>query len=69
MLVSEEEIAAAMAFALREYHLVVEGGGAVGIAALLSDKVRKLGHNVAVVLSGSNVDIPILMKTAHNHHS
>jgi threonine dehydratase len=69
ILVSEEEIAAAMAFALEEYHLVVEGGGAVGIAALLSEKVRELGKNVAVVLSGSNVDIPILLEAAQNHHS
>ena len=68
ILVSEEEIAAAMAFALEEHHLVVEGGGAVGIAALLSEKVRDLGKNVAVVLSGSNVDIPILLKAAQSHH-
>jgi threonine dehydratase len=69
VLVSEEEIAAAMAFALEEYHLVVEGGGAVGIAALQSDKVRDLGKNVAVVLSGSNVDIPVLLEAARNHCS
>jgi len=69
ILVSEEEIAAAMAFALEEHHLVVEGGGAVGIAALLSEKIRELGNNVAVVLSGSNVDIPILLEAAQSHHS
>ena len=69
ILVSEEEIAAAMAFALEEHHLVVEGGGAVGIAAVLSEKVRELGKNVAVVLSGSNVDIPILLEAVQNHHS
>ncbi len=69
ILVSEEEIAAAMAFALEEHHLVVEGGGAVGIAALLSEKVQELGNNVAVVLSGSNVDIPVLLEAAQNHCS
>jgi len=69
VLVSEEEIAAAMAFALEEHHLVVEGGAAVGIAALQSDKVRDLGKNVAVVLSGSNVDIPVLLEAARNHRS
>jgi threonine dehydratase len=66
VLVSEEEIAAAMAFALEEHHLVVEGGAAVGIAALLSEKVRELGQNVAVVLSGSNVDTPILLEAVQN---
>ena len=69
ILVSEDEIAAAMAYALEEYHLVVEGGGAVGLAALLSDKVQELGKNIAVVLSGGNVDIPILLEAAQNHHS
>jgi threonine dehydratase len=67
VLVSEEEIAAAMAFALEEHHLVVEGGAAVGIAALLSEKVRDLGRNVAVVLSGGNVDLPILLEAVQNH--
>jgi len=69
VLVSEEDIAAAMAFALEEYHLVVEGGGAVGIAALLSEKVRNLGKNVAVVVSGGNVDIPILLEAVQSRHS
>jgi threonine dehydratase len=56
-----------MAFALEEYHLVVEGGAAVGIAALLSQKVPNLGKNVAVVVSGGNVDIPILLEVVQNH--
>lgn len=57
VLVSDEEIATAMAFALEEHHLVVEGGGAVGIAALLHRRVNGLGRNVVVVLSGSSVDV------------
>jgi threonine dehydratase len=67
VLVSEEEIARAMAFALERHHLVVEGGGAVGIAALLSGKVARLGQHVAVVLSGSNVDLPLLLHIAGDH--
>jgi threonine dehydratase len=69
ILVSEEEIAAAMAHALAELHLVVEGGGAVGIAALLSEKVRELGRNIAVVLSGSNVDTSVLLEAARARDS
>lgn len=61
VLVSEEEIAAAMIFALEEHHLVVEGGGAVGIAALMQGKVQHLGQQVAVVISGGNVDLPVLL--------
>ena len=60
-LVSEDEIAAAMAWALTEHRLVVEGGGAVGIAALLHGKVDVGGQNVAVVVSGGNVKIPVLL--------
>lgn len=61
VLVSEEEIAAAMTFALEKEHLVVEGGGAVGIAALLANKVSDLGENVGVVVSGSNVNLATLL--------
>lgn len=67
VLVSEEEIEKAMAFALDHHHLVVEGGGAVALAALLFDRVRGLGKQVAVVISGGNVEIPSLMKIARRH--
>jgi threonine dehydratase len=64
VLVSEHEIAAAMAFALDKHHLVVEGGGAVGIAALLYGKVGHLGKNIVVVVSGGNVELSILTQVA-----
>ena len=67
VLVSEEAIAEAMAFALETHHLVVEGAGAVGIAALLHQRVREVGRNVAVIVSGSNVEIPLLLKIAQEH--
>ncbi len=62
VLVSEDEIARGMAYAFERHHLVIEGGGAVGLAAVLSEKVRHLGQNVVVVLSGSNVDLQLLLK-------
>ncbi len=68
-LVSEDEIAAAMAWALREQHLVVEGGGAVGLAALLQGKVQNLGQRVVVVLSGSNVDLALLLEIAQERQT
>jgi threonine dehydratase len=67
ILVSEDEIADAMAFALNEHRLVVEGAGAVGIAAILSGKVRAHGQHVAVVVSGSNVNLPLLLRIAREH--
>ena len=62
VLVSEEEIAAGMAFAFKQHHLVVEGGGAVGLAALLHGKIDGLGEQVAVVVSGGNVNPALLME-------
>lgn len=63
-LVSEEAIADGMVFALDKHHLVVEGAGAVGIAALLEKRVQKIGRNVVVVISGGNEEIPMLCKIA-----
>ena len=54
--VSDREVAAAVAFAFRELKLVVEPGGAVGLAALLSDKIDVKGKIAVAVLSGGNVD-------------
>jgi threonine dehydratase len=67
VLVSEEEIAAAMVFALERHRLVVEGGGAVGIAALMAGKVQHLGKHVAVVISGGNIDMSLLLRVVQGH--
>lgn len=64
LLVSEREIADAMAFALYQHHLVVEGGGAVALAAVMHDKVRPLGRQVVIVVSGGNVEIRLLLDIA-----
>jgi threonine dehydratase len=53
---SDEEVAKAVAFAFRELKLVVEPGGAVGLAALLARKVDVKGKIAVAVLSGGNVD-------------
>jgi len=54
VLLSEEEIAAGIRHAYEEEREIVEGAGAVGIAALLAGKVRPKGPTVAV-LSGKNI--------------
>jgi threonine dehydratase len=56
--VSEQEIAAGMAFALAEHGLVVEGAGAVGIGALLAGKAGSPGRRTVLVVSGASVDLP-----------
>ena len=54
--VSEGEIRTAQRWAAERLRLVVEPGGAVGLAALLAGKVRPLA-GMLVVLSGGNVDL------------
>ena len=68
VLVSEGEIAAGMTFALERHQLVVEGGGAVGIAAVLAGKVKEIGENTAIVISGANVDLPVLIEVAQKSY-
>ena len=58
LLVSEEEIADAIRHAYFEERQVIEGSGAVGIAALLAGKVRRPGVTAAVV-SGGNIDMAL----------
>jgi threonine dehydratase len=59
---SDEEVGAAMAFAFRELKLVVEPGGAVGLAALLAGRLNASGKNVVIVLSGGNVDADLFAR-------
>jgi threonine dehydratase len=56
VLLSEDEIAAGIRHAYEEEREIVEGAGAVGIAALLAGKVRPDGPCV-VVVSGRNIDM------------
>jgi threonine dehydratase len=58
--VAEDEVRAAMAGLLLKEKLVVEGAGAVGVAALLSRKIVTRDKPMAVVVSGANVDAPVL---------
>ena len=57
--VSEEEIARAVVFLIERARMVVEGAGALGVAALLSGVARAAGNTVAV-LSGGNIDVNLL---------
>jgi len=56
---TDQEVAAAMAFAFHELKLVVEPGGAVALAALMSSKIPVEGKVAVAVLSGGNVDADV----------
>ena len=58
ILVEEQEIAQAMAWYIGQQHLIVEGAGAVVLAALLNQHITGIsGKTVAAVLTGRNVTI------------
>jgi threonine dehydratase len=59
---SDAEVGTAVGFAFRELKLVVEPGGAVGLAALLAGRIDISGKNVVIVLSGGNVDEDLYAK-------
>jgi threonine dehydratase len=58
--VSDEEISEALVLCVERAKLLVEGAGAVGLAALLAGRVAGSG-SVAVVLSGGNIDATTLI--------
>ena len=59
--VDDEEIASGILYLLEKQKLVVEGAGAVGVAALLHHKLDFLkDKKIAIVLSGGNMDVTLL---------
>ena len=54
--ITDEEALAAIAFAFRRLKLVIEPGGAVALAAVLTGKAALNGRAAVVVASGGNVD-------------
>jgi threonine dehydratase len=60
ILVNEDSIAMAILLLLERKKLVVEGAGAVPLAALLEDRERFIGKRIVLVVSGGNVDFSII---------
>jgi threonine dehydratase len=60
--VSDGEVARAVRYAFTELKLVVEPGGAVGLAALLAGKVDVANKVVVAILSGGNVDADLFAR-------
>ena len=54
--VNDAELERAVVFAARKLKLLVEPGGAAGLAALLAGRIDAGGKTVAVVLSGGNAE-------------
>jgi threonine dehydratase len=60
--VTDDEVARAVRYAFEELKLVVEPGGAIGLAALLAGKLDVKDQVVVTVLSGGNVDTDVFAK-------
>ncbi|MDD1666386.1 MAG: threonine ammonia-lyase [Methanomicrobiales archaeon] len=64
--VEEEEIAEAMLLLLERKRVIAEGAGAVTLAALISGRLKAgEGSRVVLVVSGGNVDTPLLDRVIH----
>ncbi len=61
--VSEEELAAGVFHCVQNAHIVVEGAGAAGVAALISKKIKLTSNDVVcAVLAGGNIDGNLLAR-------
>lgn len=63
--VSEESIAMAVLLFLERKKLVVEGAGAVPLAALIEQKERFRGKRIVLVVSGGNIDFTLIDRIIH----
>jgi threonine dehydratase len=70
VVVPEDDVAEAMVLLMEKAKLVVEGAGAVGVAALLGGQTAPARRGTTVVvLSGGNVDAGLLASIARRHES
>ncbi|MBO5965440.1 MAG: threonine ammonia-lyase [Bacteroidaceae bacterium] len=63
--VTEDEICAAILAIIEQQKMVVEGAGAVAVAAAMFNKVPIHGKKTICLLSGGNVDVTILNRVIH----
>jgi threonine dehydratase len=62
VLVDEEEIAEALLLLLEGDKTVAEGAGAVGVAALVHDRIPPGAQSLAVIVSGGNIDVNLIAR-------
>jgi threonine dehydratase len=65
--VQESDIAQAIGFLHSKHHQVVEGAGAIGVAAIMSGKIPVKGKRVGVVISGGNIDDGRLLQILNDY--
>jgi threonine dehydratase len=60
--VTEDEIAEAIRVTYTTTHNLAEGAGAAPLAALMKEQPRYAGKRAGLVLTGGNIDMPVLEK-------
>ena len=60
--VSESEIHNAMIYLFEKHHAIVEGAGAVSVAAFMNGKISKDHKKICLVCSGGNIDIGVFSR-------
>ena len=60
--VTDDEISAAILALMEKHKLVTEGAGAVGVAAVMFNKIDLKGKKAVCLLSGGNIDVTILSR-------
>lgn len=70
LLISEEEIKDGMFYIFKKHRLIVEGAAAVGVSALMHQKINVKGKKIVTLLSGSSINsneyIPIIQNRLTN---
>lgn len=60
--VSEAELVAGLKGLVADDHLIAEGAGITAVAAVAAGRIPLAGRNVAVIVSGANIDTPTLTR-------
>ncbi|MGG1674114.1 hydroxyectoine utilization dehydratase EutB [Neobacillus sp. NRS-1170] len=60
LLIPEDEIAYSMGFMMDKHRMIMEGAAATGIAAVLGNKIPCHEGDIAVIISGQNIDLSIV---------
>lgn len=67
VLIPEDRIAYSMAFMMDKHRMIMEGAAATGIAAVLDRKIPYQDGDMAVVVSGHNVDLSVLLQVIQDY--
>lgn len=59
VVVSDDDVCRAIAYGARHLKCVIEPGGAVGLAGVLSGRFKARGKSIGIILSGGNIDLDL----------